>query len=399
MWGGAETPPHVKYGLFAAWPGRRETPTAFDYFADRAAEVGATEALQQARPQGRKVVGVLCTFIPEELILALNAVPVRLCGGPLSARAAAGLPRDTCPVIQAALQRLEGEPLRGLIDAVVVPRTCDWKVQAANRLPPDLPVFRVELSAADDPRALQRELRHLADAVAEVTDFSLTAPSLRDALAGTARARQAHRQLERLRGAPLPPLSGCEAMLVADAYAYGDLAGWTEACEQLATALSCESPPQPEDGRPRIVLSGSPIIWPNFKVPFLVEDTGGVVVGDDFCSRASRLAFPGVEPGSVDDVLGSLARRALEPCTCGTVPVGARRQQALLAQVRSLDATGVVCHYLRGCAPVASAQASVVGALKEARVPTLVIETDAGEEDFEGLRTRIEAFIEMARQQ
>ena len=390
-WGGAGTPPRVKYGLFASWPGREGALPAFDYFRDRADEIGAREAIEKARADGRAIVGVLCTFIPEELILALNAVPLRVCVGTGPGELRGDLPRDACPVIQAALQRLGTETL----DALVVPTTCDWKVHAVDRVAHRLPVFRVELPRSEEPDGLIRELRDLTDELADITDFSLTAASLRDALAVTAAAHKAHRDVEALRRTAEPPMSGCEAMLIADAYGYGDIAGWTAACEELCAALPAERTRSSGDRRPRLLLAGSPIIWPNFKVPSLVENTGGVVVGDDFCSRASRLAWPDVPPGSLRDMLEGLARRALEPCTCGMTPSAGARSRALLALVRELDADGVVCHYLRGCAPIAATQGPVVSALRGAGVPTLTLETEAGEEDIEGLRTRIEAFIEM----
>jgi len=392
-WGGAETPPHVKYGLFASWADRKVAPSTFNYFRDRADETGADGAIEKARADGRAIVGVLCTFIPEELILGLNAVPLRVCVGAGSSDLRSGLPRDACPVAQAALQWLENQNL----DALVVPTTCDWKVHAVDRVAHRLPVFRVELPRGEEPDGVVRELRDLADGLADVTDYSLTAASLRDALAVTAAAHKAHRDIEGLRRLAGSPLSGCEAMLIADAYGYGDITGWTAACEELCAALSTEATRSSADRRPRLLLSGSPIIWPNFKVPFLVETTGGLVVGDDFCSRASRLAWPDVPPGSLRGMLEGLARRAVEPCTCGMTPSAGARSRALLALVRELDADGVVCHYLRGCAPIAATQGSVVSALRAAGVPTLTLETEAGQEDIEGLRTRIEAFIEMTR--
>ena len=64
-------PPRSSSGFDAEWPGRAGTPRALGYFLERAAEIGATEALQRARAQGRRIIGVFCSLIPEELILAL----------------------------------------------------------------------------------------------------------------------------------------------------------------------------------------------------------------------------------------------------------------------------------------------------------------------------------------
>jgi benzoyl-CoA reductase/2-hydroxyglutaryl-CoA dehydratase subunit BcrC/BadD/HgdB len=388
--GGAEAPPHVVSTLSLSWPGREGTPAALEYFRQRGDEQGAVEALRAARAGGRKVVGVFCTFIPEEIILGVNAVPVRLCGGAPPA-GPDDLPRETCPVAKAALDTVRSGPLAGVIDAAVLPTTCDWKVQAAGRLADRLPVIRVPLPRSADPRVLSEAFLQMARELEEAADFSLTTSSLRRALQVTARARAAHRQIEELRRRPLPPLSGCEAMLIADSYGYGDIEGWTKACEELAAAPMGS----PSGGwGPRIVLFGSPMIWPNYKVPYLVEASGGVVVGDDFCSRRSRLHAPDVAPGSLRDMLSALAWRAVEPCTCGSVAKASTRQRALLSLVNELDADGVICHYLRGCAPVAAGQAAVASALRDGGVPSLPIETDASQEDIEGLRTRIEAFLE-----
>ncbi len=392
-WGGADAPPHVVSTLSLRWPGRASTPAALRYFCDRGADLGAAEALRQARASGRKVIGLFCTFIPEEIILAANAVPVRLCSG-LPPTGSQALPRDVCPVVRSALDLVESGPLNGLLDAAVVPTTCDWKVQAASRLT-DVPVLRVQLPRSPDPRALADELRRTVGALAEITDFSLTAASLRRAVETVARGQAAHRRIEALRRRPQPPLSGCEAMLIADTYGYGDLAGWTQACEGLAVSLEETESSVPGSPRARIVLFGSPTIWPNYKVPHLVESSGAVVVGDDFCSRRSRLFAPEVPTGKLGDMLLALAQRAIEPCTCGVAAKASTRREALMALVAELDADGVICHYLRGCAPVAAGQTAIVSALRDAGVPALTIETDASQEDIEGLRTRIEAFVEL----
>jgi len=395
-WSGADASPYVVSTLSLSWPGRDATPAAFGYFRERGAEQGAFEALRAARAAGRRVIGLFCTFIPDEIILGANAVAVRLCSGTPPV-ASDDLPRDACPVVRGALGGVQSSPLAGLLDAAVVPTTCDWKVQAAGRLSDRLPVVRVELPRSADPRALSEEFMRLTRELEEIADFSLSAATLRQALQLTARARAAHRQVDHLRRRPLPPISGCEAMLIADTYGYGDIEGWAEACEQLALSLGGAETSRCSAGaerRPRIALHGSPMIWPNYKVPYLVEASGGVVVGDDFCSRRSRLHAPDIAPGSLRDMLSALARGAVEPCTCGAVAKASTRRQALLGLVGDLDADGVICHYLRGCVPVAAGQAVVASALREAGVPSLAIETDASQEDVEGLRTRIEAFVE-----
>ncbi|GAB6039467.1 hypothetical protein JCM17961_01400 [Endothiovibrio diazotrophicus] len=42
---------------------------------------------------------------------------------------------------------------------------------------------------------------------------------------------------------------------------------------------------------PRILFTGSPSIFPNLKLPLLIEESGGVVVADETCSANRVEAF------------------------------------------------------------------------------------------------------------
>jgi benzoyl-CoA reductase/2-hydroxyglutaryl-CoA dehydratase subunit BcrC/BadD/HgdB len=53
--------------------------------------------LQDAKAQGRKVIGTFCVFVPEELVLAAEAVCVGLCAGAEIGKETAGKCRLRCP--------------------------------------------------------------------------------------------------------------------------------------------------------------------------------------------------------------------------------------------------------------------------------------------------------------
>ena len=38
-----------------------------------------------------------------------------------------------------------------------------------------------------------------------------------------------------------------------------------------------------KENRPRILITGSPIVFPNFKLPLLIEEMGGALVADETC--------------------------------------------------------------------------------------------------------------------
>ena len=84
------------------------------------------EAVRQWKADtGRKVIGYLCCVVPEEIIYAAGALPVRIVGtSDELERAQLHVPPNTCPFMRSCLDA----GLRGLydyLDGVVIPTTCD----------------------------------------------------------------------------------------------------------------------------------------------------------------------------------------------------------------------------------------------------------------------------------
>ena len=67
--------------------------------------------------------------------------------------------------------------------------------------------------------------------------------------------------------------------------------------------------------KPRIFIAGSPITFPNYKLPFLMESLGAQIVGDETC-MAGRLLYDPVVPDdySTDGILRALTARYV--CAC-----------------------------------------------------------------------------------
>ena len=87
-----------------------DLPQSMGYFIDimRDVFVKQDKSLISARLQGgdnKKVIGTYCLMVPEELIYAAGAIPVRLCGGSYEASSMGDelVPRDTCPVVKASV--------------------------------------------------------------------------------------------------------------------------------------------------------------------------------------------------------------------------------------------------------------------------------------------------------
>lgn len=90
--------------------------------------------LLDAKAEGRKIIGTFCVFVPEELVLAVDAVCVGLCAGAELGfeDAEKYLPRNTCSLIKSAFGFKLAKicPYIESTDLIVGENTCDGKKKA-----------------------------------------------------------------------------------------------------------------------------------------------------------------------------------------------------------------------------------------------------------------------------
>ena len=212
--------------------------------------------------------------------------------------------------------------------------------------------------------------------------------------------RQALQRLNRLRAASPAPISGRDALLVNQISFYDDPVRFTakigELCDELEERIEAGQGVVGRDA-PRLMLSGCPMAVPNWKLPYVVESSGAVIVGEESCigARNSR-DLVDESADSLDGMIEALVDRYLRiDCACFTP--NPERLENVTAMARELKADGVIHYGLSFCQPYAIEAFKVEKALREAGVPMLAIETDYSMEDVEQLKTRVEAFVEMIK--
>jgi benzoyl-CoA reductase/2-hydroxyglutaryl-CoA dehydratase subunit BcrC/BadD/HgdB len=191
---------------------------------------------------------------------------------------------------------------------------------------------------------------------------------------------------------------GKDAFLVTNAFFFDDLERWTEAVESLNSELlqrQQEGFQAAQRKAPRILFTGSPPIFPNLKLPLLIEESGGVVVADETCS-ANRMLYDmsAVDEWRLNDMVDALADRYLKPCTCPIFTRNEDRQRRLLELAEVFSADGVIYQAFSGCQVYEMEQRSIAEALNAKNIPMLYVETDYSPDDMGQLSTRIEAFLE-----
>jgi benzoyl-CoA reductase/2-hydroxyglutaryl-CoA dehydratase subunit BcrC/BadD/HgdB len=363
--------------------------------------------LQEAKAQGRKIVGTFCVFVPEELVLAADAVCVGLCAGAEIGKEAAEkvLPRNTCALIKSfvgfKLSRLC--PYIESCDLVVGETTCDGKKKAYEIFGEYAPVYVMEIpqmKQACDRDLWRAEVRRFKARIEEITGKEITAAKLKEAIKLVNRRRRLLQRLNQLRAAVPTPISGRDVLLINQISFYDDPGRFTaqigELCDELEKRISAGAGVVPVK-TPRLMLSGCPMAVPNWKLPYIVESSGAVIVGEESCIGTRNIRDLVDESGdTLEELLDALVDRYMRiDCACFTP--NEERLQHIVALAQDLKVQGVIHFALNFCQPYAIEAFKVGRALEAAGFPMLSLETDYSMEDVEQLKTRVEAFLEMVR--
>ncbi len=355
---------------------------------------------------GQKVIGAYCVFVPEEIIYAAGGYPVRLCAGAHDSAEIGEdfLPDVACPMVKSEMG-FASMPILDFYqqcDMVALPASCHWKLKMGEMLEPFDDVHMLDVPRVKEAERARAywldEVRRFQKKVEKITGKRIRRKPLRQAIQMIQRAqREVHRFQELRKHTPAVVL-GRDALEVLNAYFYDEAASWTQALARLNDELETRieqgihvAPPRAT----RIMLTGSPMVFPNWKVPFIIEDLGGIIVADEFCTSQRYLSdMVSVDEGTMGDMLHAIAERYVLPCACPTFSNTMERRDRIARLVDDYRVEGVIYHVLKGCHPFDIELKMIEGLLQEKGVPMLKIETDYSPEDVEQLRTRIEAFQE-----
>ena len=361
------------------------------------------------RPQGVPTVGTYCVMVPPEIIYAQGAMPVKLCGGSYTAFGIGDdiAPRDACPLVKAVMgfEEIDAMPVYQNCSLMAVPVTCDCKKKLAGWLQERRPTAVLHVPANrdrdEDMETFVGELYRFSEQLEQITGVPLTYDNLADACSATADAQyQLSRFIDLRRKHPLI-IRGSFSMAVMNALSYTWLPDWTKQLSDLndeLASLAKQKEMAVKENQPRILLTGSPIIFPNFKLPLLIESMGGLLAADETCmGERGFYDPPAIVDRTVDGMLRALSNRATRPCTCPTFADNQRRIYRIRQLIKDYRIQGVVYHVLRGCLVYDYEYRQLEEEMGKLGIPVIRVETDYNEEDVEQLRIRVEAFIELIK--
>jgi benzoyl-CoA reductase/2-hydroxyglutaryl-CoA dehydratase subunit BcrC/BadD/HgdB len=393
--------------IFLSQKNRPEGMGYFDFVMSEVHGLRIKELLDEKKA-GRKIVGSYCVFVPEEIVLAANATLVGLCSGADFAMSEVEklLPRNTCALIKSSFGFKLGKvcPYLESADMIVGENTCDGKKKAyesLGHLVKNLYVMDLPQVKSDQGRALLKsEYQRFRTALESLTGVAITAESLMQAIQTVNAKRAAIHRLSILRRVDPAPISGLDALLANQVFFYDNPARFTASvnkiCDELEKRIAEKHGVFPAK-TPRILISGCPQAVPNWKLPYIVETSGAVIVGEESCvgERGTR-NLTDASGKTVDEMMEAIVDRYYQ-VDCAIFTPNPQRLEHIQEMAAAYKADGVIHYGLQFCQPYLMESIPVEKALEEKIIPTLRIETDYSMEDAGQLKTRIEAFVEQLR--
>ena len=346
----------------------------------------------------RKIVGTFCSYAPEEIIVAAGAHPLRLFGtGEKIRLAEAHLQSYCCPLVRGALEDALSDRL-AFLDGVVFPHTCDsiqrlsdiWRLNIAHGFHLDL-VLPVKLDTPSARRYFVDVLIRFREELGAKLGITITDADLRAAIGLYNRIRGALTRIYKLSGDRPGILKGSDLYTLTRASMIMDRRRLAPLLEGVISELERAPGGEAETERKRIFLSGGVCNHPDIYT--VIEDAGGLVVGDDLCT-GSR-SFDGLIDAKAEPV-AAIAERLLERVVCPAKHAGLTgRADHLVRLTREKRAQGVVFFLLKFCDPHAFDYPYLKEALDREGIPSIAVEVEDRLPADGQLRTRFEAFIEM----
>jgi benzoyl-CoA reductase/2-hydroxyglutaryl-CoA dehydratase subunit BcrC/BadD/HgdB len=383
-------------------------PKNMGYFDGMVSDIygGRIREIVNAKKQGQVVVGNFCIFVPEELILAVNGVSVGLCAGSQSpiADAEKVLPRNICPLVKSAYgyALTKSNPYFQTVDFVCGETTCDAKKKTWELMDKEIPTYVMEIPQKKkniDKSLWLDEIKEFKAKIEKESKKEISAESLTDAIKIMNNKRSALQRLNNLRHHKPSPISGRDSLLVEQIAFYDDPVRFAEKVnilcgeleERIKNGIFAAS-----KSAPRIMLAGSPMALPNWKIHNLVESGGGIVVNEESCIGTRYFNDNIVEKGSLDEQLSAITDRYMKiNCACFT-PNDERIEQ-VIKEYKESKAQGIINYSLQFCHTYNIEAIKIKNASEKNGIPFLAIETDYSTEDIGQLQTRIEAFLEQIK--
>jgi benzoyl-CoA reductase subunit C len=357
-----------------------------------------TKEILDYKAQGKKVFGWLCTYVPEEVIHAAGALPVRITGYSQEMELEDGnayLYINNCSFSRSCLQ-LGLRKEYDFLDGVVGGSTCD----GARRLfdlwryylkPPFYQVLTVPRKSHERAHQLYySQVEDFKKHLEEYLEITITDEALLHSIQVFNDSRFLLKELYELRKLDEPLITGQETMEVLNASFRMVKEQFNASLRELISDLKQQN----SGNRPkaRLMLIGSVMNNPEFIKS--IEELGVIVVTDELCTSTRYWSDPVVLEGAKNP-LEAISRRYLNNFPCARMYPGTERFDRIVKLAREARVDGIISETIRYCVPYAHDIPLLSDRLKAENIPLLTLDVEYGTSGSGQIRTRVQAFLEM----
>lgn len=378
----------------------KELPEIFEEFGEQRQK--SFLMVKELKEKGIPIVGVYCTYFPQELAMAMGAATVGLCStsDETIPEAEKELPKNLCPLIKSSygFAKTQKCPFFYFSDLVVGETTCDGKKKMYEYMAEFKPVHLMYLPNNQDENALElwkKEVIRFKETLEEKFGVTITEEQIREAIRVKNNERKALRRLYELMQHDPVPMKGADLFKVLYGSTFRfDRKQVAEDVNALVDKVEKEyRDGKMEEKKPRILVTGCPIGGVTEKVIRAIEDNGGIAVTFENCGGAK--AIDQLVDEENPDVYDALARRYLN-IGCSVMSPNPNRLELLGKLVDEYKVDGVVEMILQACHTYNVESMGIRRFVNEQKnIPYISVETDYSQADVGQLNTRLAAFIEM----
>jgi len=379
---------------------QKNLPEIFEEFAEgrRNAFIKAKELKDKDIP----LIGVFCTYFPQEIALAMGAATVSLCAtsDETIADAEQDLPRNLCPLIKSSygFAKTDKCPFFFFSDLIVGETTCDGKKKMYEYLSDYKPVHVMELPNSQSEAGLRLwkdEIIKLKTTLEEMFGAKISEDDIRKAIKIKNNERKALKKFYELGKNEPVAMLGQDIFSVMNGTTFSfDKEEIPKQMDELIEKINLEYEAEKKyESKPRILITGCPIGGAAEKVIKAIEDNGAYVVAFENCSVAK--AVDELVDEENPDVYDALSRKYLS-IGCSCMSPNPNRVKLLNKMIDEYKVDAVIDVILTACHTYSVETLSIKRFVNnEKNKPYMSVETDFSTNDIGQLNTRMAAFIEM----
>jgi len=346
------------------------------------------------KSQGKPVIGWTCTYTPEEVIYAADVLPVMVVGDLGGTKLAdAYMPSNSCSFARSCFNAA----LRGdydYLDGFVESNSCDNRGKIFDmwahytRIPNIYFINTPHTNTAKAHEFFYEEVVKFKEWLENTLGKPIFDHDLKKAIEVYNTNRLLLKKVYDLRMKHPPLISGAEALEISLSSTMTPKEEHNELLTQLLNEIPSSSS-LPKEGV-RLLVSGS--VMDNTELIKIIEAVGGSVVADDWCT-GSRYFWNLVDEG--DEPLRAIARRYLDKVPSSFMYSHEERFKHVVEMAKRYDVEAAIIFVLKFCDTHMFDAPLLRDELKALGLPVLYLEWEHSMSGIAGLKTRIEAFIEM----